>query len=151
MDIAIRVCSNNIKLFPIWQEIGSNNLDMLRRLAQKAQLGWIFRETGEPYSFDRITHDTQPGASELFDRADVALHVYERHRKQRPILFQTSNHAFLTLGCEHEALRADLAKVCYCSFDLFFCDQFQLFACLRVIGFRNDVNDVEDVDSAYSR
>lgn len=149
VDVAIRVCGNDVQLLSIWQEIGGDGFDMFRRFAKEAQLIWIFRVPREPYALDRIAHDTQSSAFELFGGTDIALHVHEGHWQQRPVLFQASDHAFLTLCSEQEALRADLGKGRYRSFDFFFGDQFQLLTGFGTIGFGNDVDDVEDVDSTY--
>lgn len=107
VDVAVRVRGNDVQLLPIRQEIRSQDLDVLRRFAENAQLVRILRVAREPDPLDRIAHHAQAGAFELLRGRDVALHVHEGDGQQRAVLLETSHHAFLALGGEEEALGAD--------------------------------------------
>ncbi|UZP40600.1 hypothetical protein NXS19_008416 [Fusarium pseudograminearum] len=105
--------------------------------------------TGKPHTLERISHETKTCAREFARAGNMATHIEKSDRQQRSVLLETSDHALLALGDEHEALGSDFGNGCDAAAgNVFAGDGFETSICLWLAGFGDDGYDVVDVDAA---
>lgn len=79
----------------------------------------------------------------------MAAHIQERHGEQRAILLETTDHALLALGDEHQTLRSDFRDGRDAAAgNVLLGDELETFVGLRLAGLGDDGDNVQDLYAA---